>query len=197
MSDRSLPVVPMCEACPEPGRCCRSFWLSTSGNGFEFKTALHALVDMAVRFFPFIPVEKSETCDQYLFACVELRHDGRCGIYEHRPQLCRDYQIGDDPMCVYYSPSREEIMSRNIEERTKRILAEQLGLQEDEIKLEAKLGEDLGCDSLDTVEVVMALEEEFELEIPDEEAEKLCMPTSTVSQAIDYLKLRLQIQPPA
>jgi acyl carrier protein len=71
----------------------------------------------------------------------------------------------------------------NTEERVKKIVAEQLGVKEDEVKIEASFVEDLGADSLDTVELVMALEEEFETEIPDEEAEKI----TTVKLAIDYI----------
>ena len=72
----------------------------------------------------------------------------------------------------------------NIEQRVKKIVAEQLGVKEEEIKIESSFVDDLGADSLDTVELVMALEEEFETEIPDEEAEKI----TTVQQAIDYVK---------
>lgn len=71
----------------------------------------------------------------------------------------------------------------NIEPRVKKIVAEQLGVNEAEIKSESSFVDDLGADSLDTVELVMALEEEFEMEIPDEEAEKI----TTVRQAIDYI----------
>lgn len=71
----------------------------------------------------------------------------------------------------------------NIEERVKKIVAEQLGLKEDEITNEASFVDDLGADSLDTVELVMALEEEFETEIPDEDAEKI----ETIQKAIDYI----------
>ncbi|CAG8865366.1 Acyl carrier protein [Pseudomonas fluorescens] len=70
-----------------------------------------------------------------------------------------------------------------IEERVKKIVAEQLGVKEDEVKTTSSFVEDLGADSLDTVELVMALEEEFETEIPDEEAEKI----TTVQAAIDYV----------
>lgn len=75
----------------------------------------------------------------------------------------------------------------NIEERVKKIVAEQLGVKEEEVKNEASFVEDLGADSLDTVELVMALEEEFETEIPDEEAEKI----TTVQLAIDYINNNL------
>jgi len=71
----------------------------------------------------------------------------------------------------------------NVEQRVKKIVAEQLGVNEAEIKSGSSFVDDLGADSLDTVELVMALEEEFETEIPDEEAEKI----TTVQQAIDYV----------
>jgi acyl carrier protein len=71
-----------------------------------------------------------------------------------------------------------------IEERVKKIIAEQLGVNEGEITNESSFVDDLGADSLDTVELVMALEEEFSTEIPDEEAEKI----TTVQQAIDYVQ---------
>ena len=71
----------------------------------------------------------------------------------------------------------------NIEQRVRKIVAEQLGVNEAEIKNESSFVDDLGADSLDTVELVMALEEEFETEIPDDEAEKI----TTVQQAIDYI----------
>ena len=70
-----------------------------------------------------------------------------------------------------------------IEERVKKIVCEQLGVKEEEVKAEASFVDDLGADSLDTVELVMALEEEFDTEIPDEEAEKI----TTVQSAVDYI----------
>ena len=70
-----------------------------------------------------------------------------------------------------------------IDERVKKIVAEQLGVKMEEVTNEASFVEDLGADSLDTVELVMALEEEFETEIPDEEAEKI----TKVQEAIDYV----------
>lgn len=69
-------------------------------------------------------------------------------------------------------------------EKVKSIIVEQLGVEEEEVKLEASFIDDLGADSLDIVELVMALEEEFELEIPDEDAEKI----RTVSDAVNYIK---------
>jgi acyl carrier protein len=70
-----------------------------------------------------------------------------------------------------------------IEERVKKIVVEQLGVKEEEVSNESSFVDDLGADSLDTVELVMALEEEFETEIPDEDAEKI----TTVQQATDYV----------
>lgn len=71
----------------------------------------------------------------------------------------------------------------NIEERVKKIIIEQLGVKEEDVKNAASFVDDTGADSLDTVELVMALEEEFDTEIPDEEAEKI----TTVQAAIDYI----------
>jgi len=71
----------------------------------------------------------------------------------------------------------------NIETKVKSIIADQLGVGEDEIKPESSFIEDLGADSLDIVELVMAMEEEFEVEIPDEEAENI----KTVGDAINYI----------
>lgn len=69
-------------------------------------------------------------------------------------------------------------------EKVKSIIVEQLGVEEDEVKAEATFIDDLGADSLDIVELVMALEEEFELEIPDEDAEKI----RTVGDAVKYIE---------
>ena len=71
----------------------------------------------------------------------------------------------------------------SIEERVRKIVCEQLGASDDEVNNDSSFVDDLGADSLDTVELVMALEEEFELEIADEEAEKI----STVQEAVDYI----------
>jgi len=72
----------------------------------------------------------------------------------------------------------------SVEEKVKHIIVEQLGVDEEEVKAEASFVDDLGADSLDVVELVMALEEEFGLEISDEDAEKL----RTVKQAIEYIE---------
>ncbi|HLF86673.1 MAG TPA: acyl carrier protein [Nitrospiria bacterium] len=75
-------------------------------------------------------------------------------------------------------------MKTTIEERVKKIVSEQLGIEDEEITAESSFVEDLGADSLDTVELVMAFEEEFKIEIPDEDAEKIL----SVKNAIDYIK---------
>ena len=74
-----------------------------------------------------------------------------------------------------------------IEDRVKKIIIEQLGVEEDEVTLEASFVEELGADSLDTVELVMAFEEEFDIEIPDEDAEKIL----TVGRAMEYIKEKM------
>ena len=75
----------------------------------------------------------------------------------------------------------------SVDERVTKIVIEQLGVGEGEVKNESAFVDDLGADSLDTVELVMALEEEFDCEIPDDEAEKI----TTVQQAIDYVNSKL------
>jgi acyl carrier protein len=72
---------------------------------------------------------------------------------------------------------------RKVEELVRKVVVEQLGVKEEDVALESSFVDDLGADSLDTVELVMALEEKFDTEIPDEEAEKI----TTVQQAVDYI----------
>lgn len=82
------------------------------------------------------------------------------------------------------SPIREGVFSmEQIVERVRKVVVDQLGVDEANVKLESSFVEDLGADSLDAVELVMALEEEFECEIPDEEAEKI----TTVESAVNYI----------
>src|SRR5262249_15670071 len=82
------------------------------------------------------------------------------------------------------APKRHKAHSlmSTVEQQVKAIVAEQLGVKQEQVTNDASFVDDLGADSLDTVELVMALEEEFEIEIPDEDAEKI----TTVHQAIDY-----------
>ena len=75
-------------------------------------------------------------------------------------------------------------MAKSVDEKVKEIIVEQLGVEEDDVTPTAKFIEDLGADSLDTVELVMAFEEEFGIEIPDEDAEKI----TRVKEAIDYIE---------
>ena len=72
----------------------------------------------------------------------------------------------------------------NVQERVKNIIVEQLGVEADQVKPEAQFVNDLGADSLDTVELIMALEEEFDIEIPDDKAEKI----KTVGEAVSYIE---------
>ena len=76
----------------------------------------------------------------------------------------------------------------SVEERVKQIVVEQLGVKEEEVTPDASFVDDLGADSLDTVELVMALEEEFNCEIPDEEVEKI----TTVQQAMEYVNAHIE-----
>jgi len=79
-------------------------------------------------------------------------------------------------------------MASTVERRVKDIVAEQLGLEDEEIGVENSIIDDLGADSLDIVELMMALEEEFSLDIPDEDAEKIL----TVKDAVEYVRKRVQ-----
>ena len=78
-------------------------------------------------------------------------------------------------------------VAENLEERVKKIIVSQLAVDASEISPQAQFVQDLGADSLDTVELVMALEEEFDIEIPDEDAEKI----KTVGEAVSYIKEKL------
>ncbi len=82
---------------------------------------------------------------------------------------------------------KEVEKSMTVEDRLKKIIVEQLGVEEDDVSPEASFVDDLGADSLDTVELVMAFEEEFDIEIPDEDAEKI----AKVGQAVDYIKEKM------
>ncbi len=87
----------------------------------------------------------------------------------------------------FYQPKEENQVMSTVEDRVRKIVVEQLGVKEDDLKNDASFVDDLGADSLDTVELVMALEEEFETEIPDEKAEKI----TTIQEAIDYIESNL------
>jgi len=92
-------------------------------------------------------------------------------------------------LSVFLQVRNQHTMSNNsIEERVKKIITEQLGVDLEQVTNDASFVDDLGADSLDTVELVMALEEEFDCEIPDEDAEKI----TTVQQAIDYIKAHVE-----
>jgi acyl carrier protein len=90
-------------------------------------------------------------------------------------------------LAVIHDNSTEDLKQMSsVEQQVKAIVAEQLGVKQEQVTSDASFVDDLGADSLDTVELVMALEEEFEIEIPDEDAEKI----TTVQQAIDYINDR-------
>ncbi|MDU3346546.1 MAG: acyl carrier protein [Klebsiella pneumoniae] len=94
---------------------------------------------------------------------------------QNRGKTCRDLVANFSTFYTLRKPSRKRVLIGN--------LSEQLGVKQEEVTNNASFVEDLGADSLDTVELVMALEEEFDTEIPDEEAEKI----TTVQAAIDYI----------
>jgi acyl carrier protein len=87
---------------------------------------------------------------------------------------------------IQFLKHKDHPLMSTVEQQVKAIVAEQLGVKQEQVTNDASFVDDLGADSLDTVELVMALEEEFEIEIPDEDAEKI----TTVHQAIDYINER-------
>jgi len=113
------------------------------------------------------------------FYCLKKILDS-CGNYSGFSIQYRSLQLS-----IYQTG--ETLKMSSVEERVKKIVAEQLGVKEEEVTNQASFVDDLGADSLDTVELVMALEEEFETEIPDEEAEKI----TSVQLAIDYVNANL------
>ena len=99
-------------------------------------------------------------------------------------KLKNPFFLKDSIKVVYRVTLMEWKIMSSIEERVIKMVAEQLGVKEEDVKATSSFVEDLGADSLDTVELIMALEEEFDAEIPDEEAEKI----STVQDAISYIE---------
>lgn len=92
-------------------------------------------------------------------------------------------------LCVHIREPKSELhMSSTIEERVKKIIMEKLGVDESEVTREASFTNDLGADSLDTVELIMEFEKEFDISIPDEQAEKI----ETVGQAVEYMEAQVQ-----
>jgi acyl carrier protein len=96
-----------------------------------------------------------------------------CGRSSHSISIALEYE--------------EESMSDETFQKVKKIVSEQLGVEESQVTPEASFANDLGADSLDTVELVMALEEEFDIEIPDEAAENI----ATVQSAVDYIESKV------
>ncbi len=101
--------------------------------------------------------------------------------YNTRPRV-----VGTHGAVFHDQSTEDSKQMSSVEQQVKAIVAEQLGVKAEQVTSDASFVDDLGADSLDTVELVMALEEEFEIEIPDEDAEKI----TTVQQAIDYINDR-------
>jgi acyl carrier protein len=116
-------------------------------------------------------------------------HDS--GRHRQAVASCRGFPYntppaGVDPVRAKINRTEDLKQMSSVEQQVKAIVAEQLGVKAEQVTSDASFVDDLGADSLDTVELVMALEEEFEIEIPDEDAEKI----TTVQQAIDYINDR-------
>ena len=136
---------------------------------------------------PPMPHSGAEVVSAGRFACKNnhSRTLGRAGRQGGVPLQYRaraaDHRLAHET--ILHKDNR--VMS-TVEQQVKAIVAEQLGVKAEQVTNDASFVDDLGADSLDTVELVMALEEEFEIEIPDEDAEKI----TTVQQAIDYINER-------
>lgn len=101
-----------CDTCPKPGACCRGFHLPLYADH-----PLKILVLMAANWLPYLPVDSryelfeldnenwaTDKRRDYTYNCPALGHDGRCTIYEDRPDICRRYQPGQDQLCVVWQP---------------------------------------------------------------------------------------------
>jgi acyl carrier protein len=108
--------------------------------------------------------------------------------YNTAPPRCRPWAsaAGRGISAIQFLKHKDHPLMSTVEQQVKAIVAEQLGVKQEQVTNDASFVDDLGADSLDTVELVMALEEEFEIEIPDEDAEKI----TTVHQAIEYINER-------
>ena len=104
-----------CDTCTKPGACCQDFVLSGRGGAFMFSEDNWRIEGdnlMEKHELPFIPLRidtKSPKADRegmvgVRFSCTQVTPEGRCGIYDARPQLCRDYEAGSDKLCVMYVP---------------------------------------------------------------------------------------------
>src|ERR1700746_2186136 len=112
-----------------------------------------------------------------------------CSLRIPRPLSPRGPVAGQFSYAYFYAYVylyKDQALMSTVEQQVKAIVAEQLGVKQEQVTNDASFVDDLGADSLDTVELVMALEEEFEIEIPDEDAEKI----TTVHQPIDYINER-------
>jgi acyl carrier protein len=113
---------------------------------------------------------------------------GRGNLWSFRVRASRPYFTCASSSKVAkinaFAKSQEDSMASSVEQKVKQIIVEQLGVDESQVDMNASFVDDLGADSLDIVELVMAFEEAFELEIPDEDAEKI----TTVKDAVEYIE---------
>lgn len=102
----------LCDVCLNPGACCRDFIVSSFGGEtgkarpqepMSLEKAEHLVLSMGLPFTP----SRQQDGGIWRFSCLALQHDGRCGIYEDRPGLCRSYVAGSDGLCAHYWPDPE------------------------------------------------------------------------------------------
>lgn len=95
----------MCDSCMSPGACCKRLFLTGGRLGFRFEQPMTREVaehEAMRQGLPFVPADSENGI--WRWTCPALQDDGRCGIYESRPEVCRRYEPGRDPLCVHYWP---------------------------------------------------------------------------------------------
>lgn len=105
----------MCDSCRSPGACCKAIRLSGGGRAADRHDAIQAPMSferaehraMELGLWMMRPLHQDTADGSWAWECTQLQPNGRCGIYDSRPQLCRDYRPGEDPLCVHYWPDPE------------------------------------------------------------------------------------------